>query len=95
MRLGNAHFKKTNMKIQLSLSAETAGFFLNSTKQLFEATLINADYKTGLIKIELVFSPMADSETIALAMFHAGQEYTMKQVQKIFNNENSLSAQPL
>jgi hypothetical protein len=82
------------MKIQLSVSAETAGFFLNNTNKLFESSLIYADYKTGLIQIELTFSPSANSESVAMALFLAGQDYTMKQVKKIFFNENSLPKEP-
>jgi hypothetical protein len=83
------------MKLQLSLSAEAAGYFLNNTNKLFESSLIYADYKTGLIQIELTFSPSANSESVAMALFLAGQDYTMKQVKKIFSNENNLSHQPL
>jgi hypothetical protein len=42
-----------------------------------------------------MFPPSADSETIAMAFFLAGQSFTLKQVKKIYTNENSLPTQTL
>jgi hypothetical protein len=41
-----------------------------------------------------MFPPSADSESIAIAFFLAGQTFNMKQVKKIFINENSLPKEP-
>jgi hypothetical protein len=82
------------MKIQITTTAETANFLLEE-KQLFKAQFLNANYQTGAVTVEVLFPPSADTESIAMAFFLAGQSYTMKQVKKIFSNENNLSHQPL
>lgn len=82
------------MKIEITTNAETANFLLEE-KRLFKTQFVNANYQTGKVMIEVLFPPSADAESIAMAFFLAGQSYTMKQVQKIFSNENSLSTQTL
>ena len=77
------------MKIEITTNAETANFLLEE-KRLFKTQFLNANYLTGEVMVEVLFPPSADAESIAMAFFLAGQSYTMKQVKKIFSNENSL-----
>ena len=80
------------MRIRINTTAEAADYLLSENKLIF-AQFHSATDKG--IALDVLFPPSADSETIALAFFLAGQSYTMKQVKKIFSNENSLSHQPL
>ena len=79
------------MRIRINTTAEAADYLLTENK-LFSAQFHSATDKG--IALDVLFPPSADSETIALAFFLAGQSYTMKQVKKIFNNENSLPKEP-
>ena len=80
------------MRIRINTTAEAADYLLSENK-LFSAQFHSATGKG--IALDVLFPPSADSETIAMAFFLAGQSYTMKQVKKIFSNENNLSYQPL
>ena len=83
------------MKIQISVSAENAAFLMATEKFKFKASF-NSVAPNGLIVLDVYFSPLADSETIASSFFYAGMQCSINQIKKeVFNNENSLSAQPL
>ena len=79
------------MKIRIHTTAEAAEYLL-SENRLFSAQFYSATPKG--IALDILFPPSADSETIAMAFFLAGQSFTLKQVQKIYPNENSLPTQP-
>jgi hypothetical protein len=81
------------MKIRIHTSAEAAEFLLQENR-LFSAQFHSAT-NDGKIAIDVMFPPSADSETIAMAFFLAGQSFTLKQVKKIYTNENSLPTQTL
>jgi hypothetical protein len=81
------------MKIRIHTTAEAAEYLLQENK-LFSSQFHSIS-NDGKVAIDVTFPPSADSETIALAFFLAGQSYTMKQVKKIFSNENSLPTQTL
>jgi hypothetical protein len=81
------------MKIQITTTAETATFLLEE-KSKFKAQFLNANHQTGAVTIDVYFPPSADAETIAMAFFIAGQEYTFNQVKNIFN-ENSIPTEAL
>jgi hypothetical protein len=72
------------MKIQITTTAETATFLLEE-KSLFKAQFLNANHQTGEVTIEVLFPPSADAESIAMAFFLSGQQYTFNQVKTIFN----------
>jgi len=78
------------MKITIHTSAEAADYLLTENK-LFTAQFKSATTKG--VALDIFFPPSADSETIAMAFFLAGQSFTLKQVQKIYPNENSLPTQ--
>ncbi len=80
------------MKIRIHTSAEAAEFLLQENR-LFSAQFHSAN-NDGKIAIDVMFPPSADSESIAMAFFLAGQTFNMKQVKKIFINENSLPKEP-
>lgn len=79
------------MKIRIHTTAEAAEYLLSENK-LFSAQFHSATPKG--VALDVLFPPSADSETIAMAFFLAGQSFTMKQVKSIFTNENSLPTQP-
>lgn len=80
------------MKIRIHTSAEAADYLLSENK-LFSAQFHSATDKG--VALDVLFPPSADSETIAMAFFLAGQSFSIKQVKKIFSNENSISTQTL
>jgi hypothetical protein len=80
------------MKIRIHTTAEAADYLLSENK-LFSAQFHSATNKG--IALDVLFPPSADSETIAMAFFLAGQSFTLKQVKKIYTNENSLPTQTL
>jgi len=78
------------MKITIHTSAEAAEYLLTENK-LFTAQFNSATTKG--VALDILFPPSADSETIAMAFFLAGQSFTMQQIKKIYSNDNSLSPQ--
>lgn len=72
------------MKIQLNFSAETSTFLLEKKTELFTVTFVTISDKTGLLTLEF---ESANAESLAMGLFFAGQDFTMKQVMKIFNTE--------
>ncbi len=56
------------MKIQISVSAENAAFLMATEKFKFKASF-NSVAPNGLIVLDVYFSPLADSETIASSFF--------------------------
>lgn len=80
------------MRIRIHTSAEAADYLLSENK-LFSAQFHSATDKG--VALDVLFPPSADSETIAMAFFLAGQSFSIKQVKKIFSNENSISTQTL
>lgn len=80
------------MRIRINTIAEAADYLLTKNK-LFSAQFYSATDKG--VALDVLFPPSADSETIAMAFFIAGQDYAMQQVQKIFNYENSVPTQTL
>jgi len=79
------------MKIRIHTSAEAASYLIYENK-LFSTTFIEATINDGVV-VDVMFPPSADSETIAMAFFLAGQDFSMKQIKKIFSNDNSLPTQ--
>ena len=79
------------MRIRINTTAEAADYLLTENK-LFSAQFHSATDKG--IALDVLFPPSADSESIAMAFFLAGQTFNMKQVKKIFINENSLPKEP-
>ena len=80
------------MRIRINTTAEAADYLLSENK-LFSAQFHSAS-NDGKIAIDVMFPPSADSESIAMAFFLAGQTFNMKQVKKIFINENILPKEP-
>lgn len=76
------------MKVQLNFSAETSTFLLEQKSELFTVTFVSISDKTGLLTLEF---ESVNAEALAMGLFFAGQDFTMKQVKRIFN-ENSLPA---
>jgi len=72
------------MKVQLNFSAETSTFLLEKKTELFTVTFVSSSYKTGLITLEF---ESINAESLAMGLFFAGQDFTMKQVMKIFKSE--------
>lgn len=80
------------MRIRIHTTAEAAEYLLSENK-LFSAQFHSATPKG--VALDVLFPPSADSETIAMAFFLAGQSFTLQQVKKIYSNENSLPTQAL
>lgn len=71
------------MKIQISVSAENAAFLMATEKFKFKASF-NCVAPNGLIVLDVYFSPLADSETIASSFFYAGMQCSIDQIKKKF-----------